>query len=170
MNSSDRDIDKKMEKDEASAMNRDPITGAPGSHPVGTGLGAAGGAAAGAAAGSIVGPVGTLVGGAVGAVVGGLVGKGAGEAINPTAEETYWHGAYVNEPYYNPQYQYNDYAPAYRLGYQGRSQNTTKSFEESQDVLRSEWERARGESRMTWEEARPASEAAWNRVNGKVGS
>ena len=39
--------------------NRDPLTGAPGSHPVGTGLGAvAGGLAAGAAAGTVVGPVG----------------------------------------------------------------------------------------------------------------
>ena len=42
--------------------NRDPITGAPGAHPVGTGLGATGGALAGAAAGSLAGPVGTVVG------------------------------------------------------------------------------------------------------------
>ena len=49
--------------------NRDPITGAPGSHPVGTGMGAAAGGAAGAAAGTIVaGPVGTVVGAVVGAV------------------------------------------------------------------------------------------------------
>jgi len=41
--------------------NRDPLTGAPGSHPVGTGIGAAaGGVAAGAAAGTLAaGPVGT---------------------------------------------------------------------------------------------------------------
>ena len=42
--------------------NRDPITGAPGAHPVDTGLGATGGALAGAAAGSLAGPVGTVVG------------------------------------------------------------------------------------------------------------
>ena len=54
-------------------LNRDPITGAPGSHPVGTGLGAAGGGAAGAAIGTAVGgPVGAVVGAAAGAVVGGL--------------------------------------------------------------------------------------------------
>jgi hypothetical protein len=42
--------------------NRDPLTGAPGSHPVGTGLGAiAGGAAAGAATGTVAGPIGTVV-------------------------------------------------------------------------------------------------------------
>jgi hypothetical protein len=38
--------------------NRDPITGAPGSHPIGTGVGAlAGGVAAGAAIGTMAGPV-----------------------------------------------------------------------------------------------------------------
>ncbi len=65
--------------------NRDPITGEPGSHPVGTGLGAAaGGAAAGAAVGTVAGPVGTGIGAAVGAVAGGLAGKAAGEHFNPT--------------------------------------------------------------------------------------
>ncbi|HYC91623.1 MAG TPA: hypothetical protein VEO54_20555 [Thermoanaerobaculia bacterium] len=45
-----------------------PITGEPGSHPVGTGLGAA---AVGAALGAPFGPIGILVGGAIGAVAGG---------------------------------------------------------------------------------------------------
>src|SRR3954469_20482519 len=70
-------------------MNPDPITGAPGSHPVGTGVGAAGGGAAGAAIGSMAGPIGTAVGAVVGAVAGGLAGKGAAEAIDPTAEDAY---------------------------------------------------------------------------------
>ena len=48
--------------------NRDPITGAPGAHPVGTGVGAAaGGAAAGAAIGTVAGPIGTAIGMAAGA-------------------------------------------------------------------------------------------------------
>jgi uncharacterized protein (TIGR02271 family) len=65
--------------------NRDPITGEPGSHPIGTGLGAvAGGAVAGAATGTVAGPVGTGVGAAVGAVAGGLAGKAAGEKFDPT--------------------------------------------------------------------------------------
>ena len=65
--------------------NRDPISGALGAHPVGTGVGAAaGGVVAGAAVGSVVGPVGTAVGAAVGAVAGGLAGKGVAETIDPT--------------------------------------------------------------------------------------
>ena len=75
---------------DSNPANRDPISGAPGAHPVGTGVGAvAGGAAAGAAIGAIAGPVGAVVGVAVGAVVGGLAGKGVAEMADPTAEEAY---------------------------------------------------------------------------------
>ena len=57
-------------------INPDPVTGEPGSHPVGTGVGAAGGAVTGAAIGSAAGPVGTIVGGVIGAVAGGAAGHG----------------------------------------------------------------------------------------------
>ena len=72
------------------ATNLDPITGAPGAHPVGVGLGAAvGGIAAGAAAGTVAaGPLGTVVGAAVGAIAGGLGGKAMAEHFGPTLEET----------------------------------------------------------------------------------
>ena len=81
-----------MENDNARSLgtNRDPITGAPGAHPVGVGLGAAaGGIAGGAAAGTLAaGPVGTVVGAAVGAVAGGLGGKAVAEHFDPTIEGT----------------------------------------------------------------------------------
>ena len=75
--------------DSKGSLNRDPITGEPGAHPVGTGVGAAaGGVAAGAAVGSVAGPIGTAVGAAVGAVAGGLAGKGVAEKIDPTTGKT----------------------------------------------------------------------------------
>src|SRR6188508_2099662 len=102
----DRDADDQRAEDE----NRDPITGAHGAHPVGTGLGAAaGGMAAGAVAGTVAGPVGTLAGAVVGAVVGGLAGKGVAEMIDPTAEEAYWARNYAGQPYYERGYTYADY-------------------------------------------------------------
>ena len=87
------DLNKNARKD----ANLDPLSGAPGAHPVGTGVGAAaGGVVAGALAGTVAGPVGTLVGAAVGAVAGGLAGKGIAEMIDPTAEEAYWRENYSN--------------------------------------------------------------------------
>ena len=67
--------------------NRDPITKAPGAHPVEVGIGSAlGGAAAGLAAGTLAGPIGTVVGAVVGGVAGGYGGKAVGEAIDPTIQ------------------------------------------------------------------------------------
>lgn len=144
--------------------NRDPITGTPGAHPVGTGLGAAAGGGAGAAVGSVAGPVGTMVGAAAGAIAGGLGGKAVGERMNPTVEDAYWRDNYRNEAYHNPQYGYDDYAPAYRTGYEGRARHADRDFEEVESDLRSEYERGRGSSRLGWDEARDATRAAWHRV------
>src|SRR2546423_536055 len=95
--------------DKGSA-NRDPISGAPGAHPIGTGVGAAaGGMAAGAAAGTVAGPIGTAIGAAVGAVVGGLAGKGIAEKIDPTLEEAYWRENYIRRPYVTQGATYDDY-------------------------------------------------------------
>ena len=77
------------DEDADADANRDPLTGAPGAHPVGTGLGAAGGAGAGAAVGAIGGPLGAGIGALIGGVAGGLAGKGAGEAANPTDPSSY---------------------------------------------------------------------------------
>jgi ElaB/YqjD/DUF883 family membrane-anchored ribosome-binding protein len=246
-----------IEQAECPETNPDPITGAPGAHPVGVGLGAAaGGIAAGAAAGTFAaGPIGTVVGAAIGAVVGGLAGKGAAESVNPTKdlppqpesdlrlrtagkmddrtveavagqrysaasamvdadrfmsgsltgqsedsqtpraneghllpksteyrgstgsvagtgattvgsfEDAYWRAKYRDEPYYSSSRSYDDYAPAYRLAHQRRTQYGG-SYDASEGQLASEWERAKGVSRLTWHEAKQATRAAWNRLEG----
>ena len=109
-------------KTDDNPANRDPITGAPGSHPVGTAAGATSGGVAGAAIGTAVGgPVGGAVGAAVGAVAGGLAGHAAGEAVNPSVEDIYWRQAHIREPYYRKDFTYDDYGPAYRTGWEGAS-------------------------------------------------
>lgn len=144
-------------------LNRDPLTGEPGAHPVGTGLGATGGAVTGAAAGAIGGPIGAAVGAVVGAVIGGLAGKGAAEALNPTVEDAHWREAYAGEPYYSPEHSYEDYAPAYRAGWEARVAGT------DWDAARAEWARKwdaeHAQGGLKWEKAQPAFKAAWDRAN-----
>lgn len=157
-------MDELKRKDE----NRDPITGAPGAHPVGTGLGAAaGGAAVGAAVGTVAGPLGTAVGAAVGAVVGGLAGKAAAEVVDPTAEEAYWRISYVREPYYKAGRGYDDYAPAYRTGYEGRSRYSGRKFEDVESDLQSDYSRA-GKTTLGWNEGRDAARAAWDHIDQRA--
>lgn len=151
------------------SMNLDPITNAPGAHPVGTGVGAAGGAAAGAAAGALGGPVGAVAGAVIGAVAGGLGGKAVAESINPTAEEAYWRDNYNREPYYEAGRVFDDYAPAYRLGLYGRT-SYEGNFEDMESRLASDWDSRRESSTLTWLQARSASRAAWDRVARQSGS
>ena len=147
--------------------NRDPITDAPGAHPVGVGVGAFGAGAAGALIGSVAGPAGIAVGAAVGAVAGGLAGKGVAEAVNPTAEDAYWRMEYRNRPYYQQGVAYDEYAPAYRYGWESRGRYAGKRYEDVESDLGSNWDRFKGKSRLEWERARLATKDAWYRVEEK---
>lgn len=149
--------------------NPDPITDAPGSHPVGTGIGAASGAATGAAVGAIGGPAGAVIGGVSGAVVGGLIGHGIGEAVDPTEDE-YWRDTYRERPYHRDIYTYDDYEPAYRLGYNAAAVNRhetegVRPYDDDIDAqLRDHYERSyRGTSRLDWADAQHAVRDAYDR-------
>ncbi len=131
-----RDIDN--ENEQGPDRNPDPITGQSGSHPVGTGLGAAGAGAAGAAIGSLAGPVGTAVGAVIGAVTGGLAGKGVAESIDPTEEDAYWRENHHEQSYAGSDSDYDEYAPAYRTGYSGYQEG--RSFDEREKELRMAYE------------------------------
>lgn len=144
--------------------NPDPLTGAPGAHPVGVGVGAAGGAAAGAAVGSLGGPVGTVVGAAVGGVAGGLAGKSVAEQVNPTLEDAYWRDNYRSRPYVEAGHSYDEYRPAYRYGWESYARHPGRRFDEVEGDLERDWERAKGSSRLTWDKAREATRDAWHRV------
>ncbi len=146
--------------------NRDPITGAPGSHPVGTGVGAAlGGAASGAVAGTVVGPLGTVIGAAIGAIVGGYAGKGVAEAIDPTVEDAYWRENFRTRPYAENGSSFEQYGPAYRYGVDSFGRYPDRSFEAAEPDLSRGWDTVRGTSSLDWERARHATRDAWNRLS-----
>lgn len=165
----ERTTEKEIKKTDA---NRDPITGAPGAHPVGTGVGAGAAGAAGAAIGTAVGgPVGGAVGAVVGAVAGGLAGKGAAEAVNPTREDAYWRDNYTSQPWVDRNSRYEDYEPAFRTGWEGYSKYGTsgKTYDQLEPELRTNYERnASGQSRLEWEKAKSATRAAWHRVERAI--
>ncbi len=148
-------------------MNSDPITGAPGSHPVGVGVGGiAGGAAGGALAGTIFGPIGTLVGAAVGVVAGAAAGKGVAERVDPTGEMEYWREEHKNRDYVDSDRDFDkDYSAAYGYGLQAREKHAGRTWDESEKDLQGNWTSARGDSTLEWEEARHAARDSWDRAD-----
>lgn len=150
--------------------NRDPLSGQPGAHPVGTGIGAAGAGTIGAVVGGVVaGPIGAVVGSVIGSVAGGLAGKSAAEKVNPTIEDEYWRNNYVTQPYMEPGRQYEDYQPAYRTGYEGynRYSESGKSYEEVEPELQSDYEKSHSGMGLNWEKAKHATRDAWQRAENQ---
>lgn len=144
----------------------DPLSGEPGAHPIGTGMGATIGAVvAGAAAGSVVGPVGTVIGMAIGATLGGLTGKGVAESIDPTAEDAYWRQAYRGRPYVDENASYDSYGPAYSFGVAAFGRYEGRAFEMLEPELAQDWSAMRGRSDLSWDRARPAVKDAWQRMS-----
>lgn len=157
---------KRKTSTQVASKNPDPITGEPGAHPIGTGIGAAlGGAAAGAAAGAIGGPIGAVVGAIAGGVGGGLAGKATAESIDPTVENEYWEKNYASRPYYDADQSYDEYAPAYRTGWEARSLYPDAAFDDVEDDVQGHWEKTRSESKLDWEKAKYAARDAWDRAD-----
>jgi len=153
--------------------NRDPITDAPGAHPIGSGVGAAVGTVVGAAAGALGGPAGMAAGAAIGAavvggVVGGLAGKAAGERMDPTVEDAHWSKSYASAPYVTKGSDYKTYQPAYKYGWESYSRYDGRKFDQVESDLGRDWEKNRGESKLTWDNAKPATRDAWHRVERAI--
>ena len=162
---SKKDPEKKVDVPPTGSRNPDPITNAPGSHPIETGIGAAvGGAATGAAIGTVAGPVGTAVGAAVGAVAGGYAGKGIGELIDPTTEDNWLRENFSGRPYVKQGETFDTYHPAYRYGGEAESRYRDRGFSDIESDLERDWESRQDRGNMTWSHARGAVEDAYNRA------
>ncbi len=150
--------------------NADPITGEPGAHPVGTGVGAAGGAVAGAALGAAIGgPIGAAVGTVVGGVAAAYGAHGVAEAMNPTTEEEkYWREHHAKQPYAEKERPYEDYAVAYRTGYEGFHKYPGKAYEEIETDLALDYQRNQPGAALPWDHARHAVHAAWAKLSHDV--
>ena len=144
--------------------NPDPCYGRAGFHPVGTGVGTTGGGLAGAViGGAIGGPVGAVVGAAVGGVAGAYGGRGVAETVNPTQEEAYWRENHPAQTFTDENYTFENYAPAYRAGYEGVTKYAGKKYEEIEDDLALDYEKNRADSALPWDQARHAARAAWSK-------
>ncbi len=81
-------------------------------------------------------------------------------------EDSYWRRAYWHERYYSTGLDYEDYAPAYCVGYIGHAQYGG-NYEDAQRCLWANWVRIKGDSRLSMDEAGMAIRAAWDRMAGR---
>ncbi len=75
--------------------------------------------------------------------------------VDAREEDAYWERSYWREGYYQPGLDYEDYAPAFCVGYIGYAQYGG-AFEDAETWLCANWMRIKGDSRLELDEARLA--------------
>jgi hypothetical protein len=83
--------------------------------------------------------------------------------VDAREEDAFWQRTFWRERYYSPQFEYEDYAPAYCVGYIGYAQYGG-DYEDAEKSLWANWLRIKGDSRLGRDEARQAMRAAWDRM------
>jgi uncharacterized protein (TIGR02284 family) len=94
-----------------------------------------------------------------------IMARAAGAVGNlPDEEVAYWRDAYSSAPYYLSGRTFDDYGPAYELGWVCFSVYGGE-VDAADRVLANDWDLRKGISTLGWEEARPAARAAWCRAD-----
>lgn len=83
-------------------------------------------------------------------------------------EEAYWREQHAKQPFVDTSRPYEDYAPAYRAGYEAAAKHQGKKFEEVEDDIALDYEKAHPGEALPWDHARPAVKAAWDRLAGVI--
>jgi hypothetical protein len=88
-------------------------------------------------------------------------------AVDPQEQDRFWQEAHAQEHYFRAELGYEDYAPAYCVGYIGYAQYGG-SFGDAEKSLIANWLRIKGDSRLGLDEARLAMQAAWDRAQAQA--
>jgi uncharacterized protein (TIGR02271 family) len=105
----------------------------------------------------------TKAGGVVGRVIDALTGRERTHRIDRDREDAYWRESFTKESGAQKGHRYEDYAPAYRTGYEGFSQYEPGTrFEDAEPTLQEDY--AAAKPPVPWTEAREAARSAWSRV------
>ena len=81
--------------------------------------------------------------------------------VHPEVEDAYWQSVYRAQPHYRAGSSYDDYAPAYCVGYIGFAQYGG-CYEDAEKSLIANWVRIKGDSSLAIEDAMQAIRAAWD--------
>ena len=116
---------------------------------------------------TVAGVVGVAAGTAAGLAAGAadaLVGKKPVKEVDAMAEELYWREHFAAEPYYDASFQFEDYLPAWRAGWEGRAKYAGRRFEDAERDLQADFHWQRGKSGLLWDQARAAVRASFERT------
>jgi hypothetical protein len=83
-------------------------------------------------------------------------------------EEAYWRQQHGSQPYADKTRSYDDYAAAYKLGAEGAEKYAGREYDEVEQSLATDYQKAQPGSAIPWDTVRPAVRAAWDRLSGVI--
>jgi len=99
-----------------------------------------------------------------GAPVAGLSPGDHPAAAYPGSEADYWREVYAREPYFESGRGFQDYSPAYELGWVSYGMYGG-DFDAADRVMANDWDMRKGVSTLPWEQARQPTRAGWQRAD-----
>ena len=88
---------------------------------------------------------------------------------DPKQEEAYWREQHQKQSFAKSGQKYEDYAAAYRTGYEGFHKYPGKPYEKIEDDLALDYERNKVGAALPWDHARHAVRAAWAKLSNDIG-
>src|ERR1700680_560821 len=83
--------------------------------------------------------------------------------------EAHWREQHAKQPYADKNLSFEHYAPAYRIGHEAALKYPGKKFEEIEDDVARNYEKANPIDPLPWDTVRPAVRAEWDRLAGILG-
>ena len=96
-------------------------------------------------------------------------GKEPTRYMSKSEEENYWREQHAKQPYADKERPFEQYAPAYRVGAEAAQKYPGKKFEEIENEVILDYQRAEVGSALPWDHARHAVRAAWARLSSDIG-
>lgn len=90
------------------------------------------------------------------------------DGVAAEQEDAFWHDAYTRESYYVSGRGYDQYRPAYALGWQAAFDYASLQFSEVEPTLERDWEAQDTHSLLEWVQVRDAVYAAWVRGRSRL--
>lgn len=83
-------------------------------------------------------------------------------------EDRYWHAHFAQQPYYASGRSYDQYRPAFALGWVSALQMPELSYAQAERQLERDWDTGHGTSLLPWREVQVAVQDAWEHVRQQV--
>jgi hypothetical protein len=99
---------------------------------------------------------------------GGKSNQSGSSKVDAEKEAVYWREQHAKQPYAKNS-SYEQFEHAYRTGYDTFFRYPGKTFDEVEDSVAAEYEKAKPASALPWDTVHPAASAVFNRLGGVIG-